>query len=44
MVEHGVSPIDTMVEPNHPLKGRSLSELNLKIVPSLTEKSTLADV
>lgn len=43
MVEKGLATIDDIVEPNHPLKGKSIDELNLKVVPSLTEKSTISE-
>lgn len=41
MVEKGLTSVEEIVEPNHPLNGKSIDELNLRVAPSLTEKSTI---
>lgn len=41
MYEHGLMDIKNLVEDKHPLKGKSLDDLNLKVVPNLNEKSTI---
>lgn len=43
MYEHGLMEAKDLVEPSHPLSGKSIDELNLKVCPNLTEKSTIQD-
>ena len=41
MYEHGLLAASELVESEHPLNGKSLDDLNLKVVPNLNEKSTI---
>lgn len=43
MVEKGLAEPETVKEPEHPLFGKAIDDLKLREVPSLTEKSTIAD-